>query len=122
MAKRLMKYFTITNRKEDGYTLVSINQDIKATTWPDGCMYFNVHQKSAQWCVELMTNHGPFSEKVRLDKMTTFDEELMRSIVTTTIDRIKSKGYCVLITSQIMNEICKESISIVKEIRENRNQ
>lgn len=121
MAKRLMKYFSITNHKEDGYTVVSISPDINASTWPDGYMYFNVHQKSVQWCVELMTSHGPFNEKVRLDKMTTFDIDLMKSIVMTTIERIKSKGYCVLITSDIMNEICKESVTIVKEIRENRN-
>lgn len=122
MAKRHVLYFSVTNRKEDGYTLVTIDSDIKSTMWPDGCMFFNVHQKSAEWCVELSTKHGPFTEKVRLDKMTTFNEELMRQIVLTTIERIKSKGYCILMTSQIMNEICKESIAIVNEIRENRNK
>lgn len=121
MAKRHVLYFTILNRKEDGYELVSIDSDVKSSMWPDGCMYFNIHQKSAQWCVELMTKHGPYNEKVRLDKMTTFDSELMRRIVSTTMDRIKSKGYCILLTSQIMNDICKESVSIVSEVRESRN-
>lgn len=121
MAKRHVLYFTTLNRKEDGYELVSIDSDVKSSMWPDGCMYFNIHQKSAQWCVELMTKHGPYNEKVRLDKMTTFDSELMRRIVSTTMDRIKSKGYCILLTSQIMNDICKESVSIVNEVRESRN-
>lgn len=117
MAKRFMLYMRTLPKREDGFTVMAIEEDVRKSMWPDGCIYFSVHEKSVKWCVEI---NGIVSEAIRLDKLTTFDEEFMRAIVSTTLERIKNKKIYISMSSSTMTKICSEAVSIVKEIREKR--
>lgn len=119
MAKRYLLYLRLQPNSEDGLRVLTIDEQITKSMWPDGCIYFSVHEKSVKWTVDV---NGVVSESVRLDKFPTFDEELMKSIILTTIERIKQKGYMILMNSKIMNEECSEAMRIVTEIRKNKTK
>lgn len=119
MAKRYLLYLHLQPKMEDGYNVLTVDDQLTKSMWPHGCIYFSVHEKSVKWTVDV---NGVTSESVRLDKFPTFDYDLMKSIVNTTFDRIKRKKYLIVMNSQTLNGLCAEAVTIVQEIRSSKNK
>lgn len=116
MSKRFMHYLSFKGKDDNNHRIVEVMDSINQNTWPDGNFYFTVHEKSAKFHLEIQ-DHATFSENARIDKFPTFNETLMREILNVMIGRFKNREYDIQLSSSIIQEICKEAVSIVSEIK-----
>lgn len=114
MAKRFMIYLRLQPRREDGLKVYTVINDFSSSMWPDGTIYFSVHKNSVTWKIDI---GDLIHEEVRLDKFKTFDDSLMREIINTTLERIKKKGYCIILTRGLPLQITAEAKAIMEERR-----
>lgn len=114
MSKRFIIYLRLQPKREDGLKVYTVINDIDSSMWPDGTIYFSVHKNSVTWKIEI---GDLIREEIRIDKFKTFDESLMKEIIDTALERLKKKGYCIVLTRGLPLQIIAEAKSIMEERR-----